>query len=953
MAPAPPNAYPPGTHLTVGSHQVTIERYLSEGGFAHVYVVKVEPQIKGVETACLKRVAVPNKAYLNLLRAEVEAMQRLKDKPNVVQYFDSHAERAKSGVGYEVFVLMEFCAGGGLIDFMNTRLRDQLKEHEVLKIMRDITLGLAQMHYLRPPLIHKDLKIENVLLTGDGMYKLCDFGSAGPVLRVPKTPQEFKILEEDIQHHTTVQYRAPEMIDLYLGYPIDEKSDIWALGVFLYKLCYYTTPFERGGNQAILTASFSFPPRPKYSDRLKNMIRVLLQPVPTQRPNVYQVMQEICDMRGEDNPLVDIYHQSASQRVIPAPLATSSSHLNMPGLVPGVAAPGYPVTSSQAPMVAMSYPMMASVPQAPTQSVAGLPVQPVRSVQGVAGVPKMPAAAGMPGVPGVPATAVVQGVKTAQPVGISGSYEDLGRIAPPIAPKPQSLEAGVAAQQRCAINPEEHPPPMPRRPMGKAATPSAHAGAAVSQQPARPKSVFVAGIAPSPKQHRASHSHSEPESDFIDEVDFDSAWTRFPSMDELAKATPLVELPVRSAVSPVSPREWRARSNPESQVQKEPEVMAASRTAPEPGPKPAKPAAAVTKRKDIEELRRNIDGVRRSIEEARRNADGAAHQEQSTDKQRELRRKFERRVEEKRREYESDKERQYTERAAVAQLAGSKSTKSSGARASTSTKSLSRLLSNLDDQSTTVMLESENQIDSSVDFLRSLDNNRPRRHSSVSRPAHLFGRKHREKEWERVKEREREWQRLQERPRSFGDAIEDDLYDDNNADSGPSLPTRPPAKPAAKLKERPPAPVKLKPKEKPPSKPASPTSKPGGSVRLASGEHEHEHKHRPEKPAGEHEKALAKRGSAGSASGGENVPRVSRVPRTPALGLESPRAPGSGGSGGSPFQPSNKIQQRVHAYLNGQDTVVRRTARGYGRHTDAAAAASEQSSDDNLSDAEP
>lgn len=293
-----------------------------------MYTVKVNPPIPGHPVACLKRVAVPDKVYLNLLRAEVEAMQRLKGYTAVVQYFDSHAERMKSGMGYEVLLLMEYCAGGGLINFMNTRLRDQLKEHEILKIMYDITLGIASMHHLHPPLIHRDLKIENVLLTGDGDYKLCDFGSVSPVLRVPKTPQEFRILDDDIKHHTTVQYRSPEMVDVYMGYPIDEKSDIWALGVFLYKLCFYTTPFEREGNAAILKASYVIPQKPAYSDRLKNMIRVLLQPVPTQRPTAYQVMQEICGMMDVENPLA---RKTRTPPAAPLPQKIPTSGAPSPG----------------------------------------------------------------------------------------------------------------------------------------------------------------------------------------------------------------------------------------------------------------------------------------------------------------------------------------------------------------------------------------------------------------------------------------------------------------------------------------------------------------------------------------------------------------------------------------------------------------------------------------------
>ncbi|KAK1777807.1 hypothetical protein QBC45DRAFT_415774 [Copromyces sp. CBS 386.78] len=69
-----------------------------------------------------------------------------------------------------------------------------------------------------------------------------------------------------------MQYRSPEMVDVYRKQPIDEKSDIWALGVLLYKLCYYTTPFEEGGTLAILNASYKFHSYPVFSDRLKKLI---------------------------------------------------------------------------------------------------------------------------------------------------------------------------------------------------------------------------------------------------------------------------------------------------------------------------------------------------------------------------------------------------------------------------------------------------------------------------------------------------------------------------------------------------------------------------------------------------------------------------------------------------------------------------------------------------------
>jgi AP2-associated kinase len=271
---APPGTFAPGTKVQVGQHRVIIEKYLSEGGFAHVYLVRVPRSDNKFDSAVLKRVAVPDKERLANMRTEVETMKKLKGHRKIVTYIDSHASQLKGG-GYEVFLLMEYCAGGGLIDFMNTRLQHRLTEPEILKIFSDVAEGVACMHYLKPPLLHRDLKVENVLISATGssrIYKLCDFGSTAPPRPAAKNAAEGRLIEDDVQRHTTLQYRSPEMIDVYRKHPIDEKSDVWALGVLLYKLCYYTTPFEDQGQMAILNATFKFPNYPSFSDRTKKLI---------------------------------------------------------------------------------------------------------------------------------------------------------------------------------------------------------------------------------------------------------------------------------------------------------------------------------------------------------------------------------------------------------------------------------------------------------------------------------------------------------------------------------------------------------------------------------------------------------------------------------------------------------------------------------------------------------
>lgn len=310
--------YAPGTIISIGIHKVEIVTYLAEGGFAKIYVAKFLEYLNEMNyvqsstlvpgnLVCLKRVLVQDENGLNEMRNEVGVMKKLKNAPCIVQYYDSNASRKSDGSsGFEVLLLMEFCSNKSLLDYMNQRLTTKLNEREILKIMFDITLGVAQMHYLPTPLIHRDIKIENVLVDAKNNFKLCDFGSTSLCMPIVSSHQDISILTQNIYIHTTPQYRSPEMIDIYRCLPVDEKSDIWALGVFLYKLLFYTTPFERTGQFAILHSKYEFPVN-NYSSKLINLIIIMLSENPNLRPNIYQVLHYICDILGKTVPLDDIY----------------------------------------------------------------------------------------------------------------------------------------------------------------------------------------------------------------------------------------------------------------------------------------------------------------------------------------------------------------------------------------------------------------------------------------------------------------------------------------------------------------------------------------------------------------------------------------------------------------------------------------------------------------------
>lgn len=114
------------------------------------------------------------------------------------------------------------------------------------------------------------MKVENILVSENGQYLLCDFGSA-TARELDPNIQGVHAIEEEINKYTTVSYRSPEMIDLYNNKVITTKSDIWALGCLLYKLCYFTLPFGESPLK-IQSGHFSIPDTPEYSLKLNTLI---------------------------------------------------------------------------------------------------------------------------------------------------------------------------------------------------------------------------------------------------------------------------------------------------------------------------------------------------------------------------------------------------------------------------------------------------------------------------------------------------------------------------------------------------------------------------------------------------------------------------------------------------------------------------------------------------------
>ncbi|KAJ0068113.1 hypothetical protein NL108_016174, partial [Boleophthalmus pectinirostris] len=245
--------------------------------------------------------------------------KELSGHKNIVAYLDSTINPVSESV-WEVLILMEYCKAGQVVKQMNQRLSVGFTEVEVLHIFCDTCEAVARLHQCKTPVIHRDLKVENILLNDQGNYVLCDFGSATHKILLPQK-EGVTAVEDEIKKYTTLSYRAPEMINLYAGKAITTKADIWALGCLLYKLCFFTLPF--GESQvAICDGTFIIPDNSKYSAKLHRLIRYMLEPDQEKRPDIYQVSYFAFKLAGKDCPVPNLFN-SPIPTSLPEPLTAS------------------------------------------------------------------------------------------------------------------------------------------------------------------------------------------------------------------------------------------------------------------------------------------------------------------------------------------------------------------------------------------------------------------------------------------------------------------------------------------------------------------------------------------------------------------------------------------------------------------------------------------------------
>ncbi len=206
-----------------------VERFLGEGAFAEVY--RVKHRFLGRQAMkVFKALGMTINEIENMLSEAVLLSQI--GHPNIVRVYDANISNSKKGIFG--FFTMEYVAGGSLDKFWQSYAERIIPVGETVQIIKEICLGLSVAHSENPPIIHRDIKPQNILIGYDAegiRARVSDFGLAKHVnpLTLLASAKGTRI------------FKSPEV---FKNNKFDScTGDVWAIGCILYLLLTDRLPF--------------------------------------------------------------------------------------------------------------------------------------------------------------------------------------------------------------------------------------------------------------------------------------------------------------------------------------------------------------------------------------------------------------------------------------------------------------------------------------------------------------------------------------------------------------------------------------------------------------------------------------------------------------------------------------------------------------------------------------
>jgi serine/threonine protein kinase/predicted esterase len=215
----------PREELTTGSSfagRYQIIEELGKGGMGRVYKALDTKINEKIALKLIRPEIAKDKKTIERFRNELRLARKIRHK-NVCQMFDLGEERGTQ------FITMEYVPGEDLRS--SIRRFGQLPIGKSISIANQICEGLAEAHRL--DVVHRDLKSNNIMIDDDGNVRIMDFGIARSLRAKGITGTGVMI--------GTPEYMSPEQVE---GKNVDQRSDIYSLGIILFEMVTGKVPFE-------------------------------------------------------------------------------------------------------------------------------------------------------------------------------------------------------------------------------------------------------------------------------------------------------------------------------------------------------------------------------------------------------------------------------------------------------------------------------------------------------------------------------------------------------------------------------------------------------------------------------------------------------------------------------------------------------------------------------------
>ncbi len=252
------------------SHYRIIEK-LGEGGMGEVYKAEDTVLKRTVALKFLPPSVSNDESARKRFTHEAVAASAL-DHPNICTIYETG--QTEDG---RLYISMAYYDGETLKDKI---MRGPLEIDESLSIFLQVCEGLEKAH--KNGIIHRDIKPTNIFIKTDGLVKILDFGLA-------KVKGQTRLTQTE-STAGTVNYMSPEQAR---GEEVDQKTDIWSLGIVLYEMLTGTLPFNSEFDQAVIYSILN--EDPDLSKIPAVLISIIKKTINKNLNERYQKIEELTD----------------------------------------------------------------------------------------------------------------------------------------------------------------------------------------------------------------------------------------------------------------------------------------------------------------------------------------------------------------------------------------------------------------------------------------------------------------------------------------------------------------------------------------------------------------------------------------------------------------------------------------------------------------------------------